>query len=69
MRDTPLGRSLYLARPFQIKDPACLSCHTTWEMAPPAMVKIYGPANGYGWKAVAEALRLPYTPAEDAIGL
>jgi protein-histidine pros-kinase len=50
MRDTPTGRSLYLARPFQIKDPACLSCHTTWEMAPPAMVKIYGPANGYGWK-------------------
>jgi len=50
MRDTPTGRSLYLARPFQIKDAACLSCHTTWEMAPPAMVKIYGPANGFGWK-------------------
>jgi len=50
MRDTPTGRSLYLARPFQIKDPACLACHTTWEMAPPAMVKIYGPANGFGWK-------------------
>ena len=28
-RDTPTGRSLYLARPFQIKDPACLACHTT----------------------------------------
>ena len=50
MRDTPTGLSLYLARPFQIKDPACLACHTTWEMAPPAMVKIYGPANGFGWK-------------------
>ena len=50
MRDTPTGRSLYLARPFQIKDPACLACHTTWEMAPPAMVKIYGPANGFGWQ-------------------
>jgi protein-histidine pros-kinase len=50
MRETPTGRSLYLARPFQIKDAACLSCHTTWEMAPAAMVKIYGPANGYGWK-------------------
>ena len=50
MRDTPTGRSLYLARPFQIKDPACLSCHTTPEMAPAAMVKIYGPANGFGWK-------------------
>jgi protein-histidine pros-kinase len=50
MRETPTGRSLYLARPFQIKDGACLACHTTWEMAPPAMVKIYGPANGFGWK-------------------
>jgi len=50
MRDTPTGRSLYLARPFQIKDQACLACHTTWEMAPPAMVKIYGPANGFGWQ-------------------
>jgi len=50
MRETPTGRSLYLARPFQIKDPACLSCHTTPEMAPAAMVKIYGSANGFGWK-------------------
>jgi protein-histidine pros-kinase len=50
MRDTPTGRSLYLARPFQIKDEACLSCHTSADAAPPAMVKIYGPNNGYGWK-------------------
>ena len=49
-RDTPTGPSLYLARPFQIKEAACLSCHTTAEMAPPAMVKIYGPNNGFGWK-------------------
>ena len=50
MRDTPTGRSLYLARPFQIKDPNCLACHTTAEMAPPAMIKVYGPNNGFGWK-------------------
>ena len=50
MRETPTGRSLYLARPFQIKDKACLSCHTTAAEAPPAMVKIYGPNNGFGWK-------------------
>lgn len=49
MRDTPTGRSLYLARPFQIKDPACLSCHTTAAAAPAAMVKIYGSNNGFGW--------------------
>jgi protein-histidine pros-kinase len=50
MRQTPTGPSLYLARPFQIKDQACLACHTNAEMSPPAMVKIYGTSNGYGWK-------------------
>ena len=50
IRDTPTGRSLYLARAFQIKDKACLNCHTTAAEAPPAMVKIYGPNNGFGWK-------------------
>ena len=49
-RMTPTGPSLYLARPFQIKDPACLACHTTADMAPASMVKIYGPNNGFGWK-------------------
>jgi protein-histidine pros-kinase len=50
MRETPTGRSLYLARPFQIKDTGCLACHTTADTAPPAMVRIYGPNNGFGWK-------------------
>jgi protein-histidine pros-kinase len=49
-RMTPSGMSMYLARPFQIKDPACLACHTTPEMAPPALVKLYGTGNGFGWK-------------------
>jgi methyl-accepting chemotaxis protein len=50
VRDTPTGRSLYLARPLQIRDEACLSCHTNAEMAPPAMVRLYGANNGFGWK-------------------
>ncbi len=49
-RATPEGVSLYLARPFQIKDQACLSCHTTPEMAPAAMVKLYGLDHGFGWQ-------------------
>ncbi len=44
------GPQLYLARPIQIKDPACLACHTTAEVAPASMVKLYGPSNGFGWK-------------------
>jgi protein-histidine pros-kinase len=49
-RSTPTGTSLFLARPFQIKDPACLACHTTSEIAPASMVKLYGSNNGFGWK-------------------
>jgi len=49
-RDTPDGRSLYLARPIQIKDPACLVCHSTPDAAPKTMIETYGAANGFGWK-------------------
>jgi HAMP domain-containing protein len=49
-RDTPIGRSLYLARPIQIKNGACLECHSTVEVAPKTMIEKYGPANGFGWK-------------------
>jgi len=71
VRDTPTGLSLYLARPFQIKDKACLACHTTAEMAPPAMVKIYGPNNGFGWKHMevigAQIVSVPMSlPVENA---
>ena len=49
-RLTPTGLSMYLARPLQIKDGACLACHTTADAAPLTMVKLYGPANGFGWR-------------------
>ncbi|AKJ29574.1 c-type heme family protein [Caldimonas brevitalea] len=48
-RDTPTGRSLYVARPIKITDPACLRCHSTVDAAPKPMVDRYGPANGFGW--------------------
>jgi protein-histidine pros-kinase len=41
---------MFLARPLQIRDAACLSCHTTAATAPASMVKLYGPSNGFGWK-------------------
>jgi HAMP domain-containing protein len=49
-RDTPTGRALYIARPIQIKNPACLVCHSTPDAAPATMLKLYGTANGFGWK-------------------
>jgi protein-histidine pros-kinase len=44
------GRTLFIAKPIQISNAACLQCHTTAAMAPPTMIKIYGEANGFGWK-------------------
>ena len=49
-RETPTGRMLYMARPIQIKDPACLACHSVPAAAPASMIKLYGEGNGFGWK-------------------
>jgi protein-histidine pros-kinase len=49
-RDSPAGRMLVLSRPIQVNDAACLTCHSTPEAAPASMVKLYGSANGFGWK-------------------
>ena len=48
-RDTPAGRSLFIARPLRITDPACLRCHSSVDAAPRTLVDKYGPANGFGW--------------------
>ena len=50
MRATASGPSLYLARPFRIKDEACLGCHDKPELAPVSMVKLYGSDKGFGWQ-------------------
>lgn len=49
-RDSPTGKTLYLARPIQITNAECLVCHSTIEAAPETMIKLYGTANGFGWQ-------------------
>jgi len=49
-RDTPTGRSFYIAHPIEIKAQSCLNCHSTIAAAPRTLVDRYGPANGFGWK-------------------
>ena len=49
-RQSATGRALFIAKPIQITNAACLQCHNTASVAPPTMVKIYGDANGFGWK-------------------
>lgn len=49
-RSTSIGPALYVARPLQIKNAACLRCHSVPDAAPKTMTDIYGRNNGFGWK-------------------
>ena len=49
-RAAATGRLLYIAKPIQITNAACLQCHSVPANAPASMIKIYGEANGFGWK-------------------
>ena len=49
-RETPDGSVLYFCNPIRVDDASCLICHSTPEKAPLEMVKIYGTANGFGWR-------------------
>jgi HAMP domain-containing protein len=70
-RDTPNGRILSVSRPIVITDPACLQCHSVPAAAPPTMVDLYGPKNGYNWKLnevlgaqiVSVPMRVPFERA------
>jgi len=68
-RDTPLGPSLYLARPIRAK-PECLGCHSTAAAAPATVVARYGSNNGFGWQADdvigAQVVSVPISAAEAA---
>lgn len=44
-----IKRTLYVARPITIQNPACLSCHGKPESAPESMIKLYGKTGGFGW--------------------
>src|SRR5487761_2651592 len=48
-REAATGPALYFAQPLRA-GAACLHCHSTPDVAPPAMIARYGSANGFGWK-------------------
>jgi protein-histidine pros-kinase len=49
-RSGATGRLLFIAKPIKIANPACLVCHSIPGAAPASMIKVYGEANGFGWK-------------------
>jgi len=50
IRETDAGRSYVVAFPFKITNEGCLVCHSTPDVAPAAMLDLYGPDNGFGWQ-------------------
>jgi HAMP domain-containing protein len=76
-RDTPGGRSMFLAKPLKITNPACLQCHSSVEAAPKTMVDKYGPANGFGWnlnetigaQVISVPLSVPLQRAEQSFNV
>ncbi|HTT01474.1 MAG TPA: DUF3365 domain-containing protein [Steroidobacteraceae bacterium] len=47
-RETPMGPSLYLARPIRA-EAKCLTCHGLAAQAPRTEIASYGSDNGFGW--------------------
>jgi protein-histidine pros-kinase len=70
-RDTPTGRQLYLAKPMAA-GPSCMECHSTPDVAPAAMTKKYGSANGFGWNldqiVAAQVVSVPMAVPIDVAG-
>lgn len=70
VRDTPMGPSLYMARPIKA-DADCLHCHSRPALAPATMLARYGSDNGFGWQANeivgAQVVSVPFGRANDNI--
>ncbi len=65
-RATPMGRSLYLARPIRAQ-PECLACHGLATAAPATLIARYGHDNGFGWQPNevigAQIVSVPFSDA------
>ncbi len=68
-RDTPMGKSLYLARPIRT-EPGCAVCHSTPAIAPPTLLARYGRDNGFGWHdneiVGAQIVSVPFASATES---
>ncbi|HWU77284.1 MAG TPA: DUF3365 domain-containing protein [Rhodanobacter sp.] len=69
VRDTPMGRSLFMARPIRV-EPGCLHCHSLPSAAPATMIARYGSDNGFGWQpneiVGAQIISVPLATAESS---
>jgi HAMP domain-containing protein len=68
-RMTPMGRSLFLARPIRAL-PGCIVCHGRPADAPATLLARYGSRNGFGWQPnevmAAQIVSVPFAETEKA---
>lgn len=69
VRDTPIGRSLFMARPIRA-EAGCLQCHSLPSAAPATMLARYGSDHGFGWQlhevVGAQIISVPLARAESS---
>jgi methyl-accepting chemotaxis protein len=73
VRETPNGPALFVAEPIRATHD-CMQCHSVAADSPPALLAVYGSANGFGWKEneiigaqiVSVPMSLPVTIANQA---
>ncbi|GMG81592.1 DUF3365 domain-containing protein [Paralimibaculum aggregatum] len=76
-RTAATGQMLVLAHPIQIKNEACLICHSTPDAAPASMIAQYGESNGFGWElneiigaqVVSVPMSVPLERAKETFGI
>ncbi len=60
------GLFFYSALPISIQDASCLECHSTPDVAPPAMLEQYGREGGFDWQLdEIFGTQVVYIPAEE----
>jgi protein-histidine pros-kinase len=71
IRNTENGTFYTATYPLVIRNADCLTCHSTPEKAPPSLVALYGPKNGFGWKmnetVAAQIISVPMSDADAKI--
>jgi hypothetical protein len=61
-------RVFYIARPLRVSAESCLTCHSSPETAPQALLATYGDQGGFGWQLnEVVAAQIIYVPASDVL--
>ncbi len=71
IRDTENGPFYTVSYPLILGKEGCMPCHRTPDKAPPSLVALYGPKNGFGYELndmiAAQIISVPMSSAQSTI--